>query len=235
MPVDRHRLQSPEENGLTTDRTPPPLAFQCLECDAPRPFTLVHEHSRYLEEPGIGEVYNYAVCTVCSAPMLLRQEDYGDGLGRHQQLYPVLRRQIRFAVPHTVLASYDEAVRCETVKAWMGCAVMVGRALEGICRDFDPATRSIQDGLRKMLEAGAISQEMHEWGDGLRVVRNVGAHATSDRVSAADARHALDFLQALIEILFDLRVRFAEWQEERARRVAGRRPRAISVAGETPA
>ena len=199
------------------------LAFQCPDCDAPRPFTLYHEHTRYVEEPGVAEEYSYVVCTVCGGPLLLIRQDYGDGFdGAHRRVYPSQARQIRFGVPHTVLASYNEAVSCESAKAWMASAVMVGRALEAICRDFDPSVRTINDGLAKMLQAGAISQEMHDWGDGLRVVRNVGAHATTDRVSATDARHALDFLQALLEILFDLRVRFAAWQEERARRAAGR-------------
>jgi Domain of unknown function (DUF4145) len=214
--------------------TPAVMAFRCPDCDAPRPFSLVHKHSRYLEEADLPEEYSYVVCRVCAAPMLLVRENYGEGFeGAHHQVYPSLRRQIRFSVPLGVSNSYEEAVKCEGAKAWMGTVVMVGRALEAICKDFDPSVKSIQDGLRKMLQAGAISQEMYDWGDGLRVVRNVGAHATTERVSPTDARHSLDFLQALIEILFDLRVRFAEWQDERAKRAAAKAARRASI-GPTP-
>jgi hypothetical protein len=184
---------------------------------------------QYIEEVGDPVEYTYTSCPRCSSPILLsRAYDYDEGgsfRGAYRREYPPLGRRIGFATPIAVRNAYDEAVRCEDAKAWMAVAVMVGRALEAICRDFDDTSTSIADGLRKMLDAGAISQELYEWGDGLRLVRNEGAHATQVRVSRKDATFALDFLQALIEILFDLRERFEIWRQDRAERAARRTAR----------
>jgi hypothetical protein len=202
------------------------LAYDCPDCDRPRAFVVVHRHARYTDEMDLPEEYTYAVCPSCSAAIVLTREHDGRSFddSRYVRQFPAMKRRLAFAVPRVVRNSYDEAVQCEEAKAWTATAVMVGRALEAICGEFDPSSRSIHDGLQKMLAAGAISQELKDWGDGLRIVRNEGAHA-GERVAAVDAQYALDFLQALIEILFDLRERFADWQEDRAERIAARQAR----------
>jgi hypothetical protein len=159
--------------------------------------------------------------------MLFRRDyDYADQTfdGPYAREFPPETRRIGFAVPSHVLSSYNEATRCEAAGTWTAAAVMVGRALEAVCRDFDPEARGIHDGLRRMFNAGAISQELRDWGDGLRLVRNEGAHP-GERVVPGDAKFSLDFLQALLEILYDLRPRFEAWQEDRARRAAARAAR----------
>jgi hypothetical protein len=211
------------------------LAFHCPECEVPRVFRIAHRHTRWAEHMDYPEEYTYAICPSCGGAVVLVRDNFGDGFeeSSYQREYPSLKRRIGFTVPSVVRHSYDEAVQCEQAKAWTAAAVMVGRALEAICTEFDPSSRSIHDGLQKMLAAGAISQELHDWGDGLRVVRNQGAHATGDRVSATDATYALDFLQALIEIVFDLRARFAEWQDVRAKRLAAKVPKVVTAGTST--
>lgn len=216
---------------------PEVLAYTCPECDAPQVFRIAHRHVQYTSNMDMPEEYTYAVCPECAGPVVLVRENYGNGFDEtgYSRAYPALNRRLSFDVPKSVRHSYDEAVRCEQSKAWTAEAVMVGRALEAICTDFDPSVRSIHDGLQRMLAAGAISQELHDWGDGLRLVRNEGAHAGPERISANDAKVALDFLQALIEILFDLRARFAEWQQDRAARAATRKARSGKAAKQTKA
>ena len=198
-------------------------------------FRVASRHTRWDGESD-PEEFTYAVCSGCSLPLLLRREFDEESnafeTSRYVLEFPFDARRITFAVPRHVRHSYDEAVRCEEATAWTAVATMAGRALEAICLDFDPSSRSIHDGLKKMLDAGAISEELRTWGDGLRIVRNEGAHA-GDRVSARDARYALDFLQALMEIIYDLRVRFDEWQQERAARAAARANRRSAAATPT--
>ena len=163
------------------------------------------------------EEFTYLVCARCQRPMVLTRNDYGGGFeeDEYYRAYPALQRQISFALPEGVRRAYDEAVKTEQAKAWMATAVMAGQALEAVCKDYDSTIRTISDGLRKLLAAGVISQELFEWGNGLRVVRNRGAHATSRPVNADDARFALDFLQALLEIVYYLRRQFEVWKERR--------------------
>jgi len=66
-----------------------------------------------------------------------------------------------------------------------------------------------------MYSKGLISQELLDWANELRVLRNLGAHATNERIDVLDATGALDFLQAILEILYDLRPKFEEFKRRR--------------------
>jgi hypothetical protein len=197
-------------------------AWTCSDCGKARVFQIIHVHDRFERNAEFPEEFTYAVCNSCSSPLVLSRDDYGGGFDEdaYGQLYPPRKRLISYGVPHRVRGSYDEAVRCEEAGAWTAVGAMVGRALEAVCKDFDPNVTTIDGGLRTMLANGVISQELYDWSNGLRVVRNASAHASTERTTAEDARTALDFLQALLSILYDLRVRFEEWQDARAKRAA---------------
>jgi hypothetical protein len=99
----------------------------------------------------------------------------------------------------------------------MACVVLVGRTLEGVAKEFDASATSVFQGLRYMHGKGLISQELLDWANELRVLRNLGAHATTKRIDSLDARDALDFLQAILEILYSLRPKFEELKQRRAK------------------
>jgi hypothetical protein len=196
---------------------PRQLAFDCPQCDGPQMFDVRNVHKSRGED-GLWEEFTYGVCTRCQRPVVLTRYNFGGGFDEDQyyRAYPALQRQIAFAIPEGVRRAYDEAVKTEQAKAWMATAVMAGQALEAVCKDYDHSIRTISDGMQKLLGAGVISQELFEWGNGLRVVRNRGAHVTSRPVTADDARFAMDFLQALLEILYSLRRQFGVWKDQRS-------------------
>jgi hypothetical protein len=201
---------------------PRTLGQECATCARPEVFEVRSVHARWGGEDSPPEEFTYVTCRGCKSPQILLREDYGDGFDAdsYATVYPPQSRTIRFYMPRLVRQAYDEAVKCEHASAWTATGAMVGRALEAVCKDYYPDARTIDSGLRRMLDAGVISQELHDWGQSLRVVRNMSAHATPEKVTKEDARYSLDFLQALLEILFDLRVRFQEWQDLRAQRAA---------------
>jgi hypothetical protein len=131
-------------------------------------------------------------------------------------VYPPQHRHLEYEVPRMVRESYQDAVGCELGETWLACAAMVGRTLEAVCKDFDPKTKGIYDSLKSMLAKGVISRELFEWSDELRALRNLAAHASDKPIGALDAKGALDFLQAILEIMYDLRPRFAQFKKQRA-------------------
>jgi hypothetical protein len=54
---------------------------------------------------------------------------------------------------------------------------------------------------------------LFEWGNALRKHRNLGAHATTERVSRDDARDLLDFSIAICEYVFVLNEKFQRFVE----------------------
>ncbi len=58
------------------------------------------------------------------------------------------------------------------------------------------------------------------WGDELRKVRNLAAHASAERVAQEDARDVLDFVHAITDYIFVLSRRF-EWFMKRKEKAKG--------------
>lgn len=161
-------------------------------------------------------------CTECKQPVLVQKSfgpyDPNESSGEYYTLYPkdkVGARELLFDVPQLISVSYDEAVKCEKSQAWNACVVMVGRALEGAAKDYDSTVKSIAAGITKMHDAGVISDELFDWANELRLLRNIGAHASEEDVRESDAREALDFLQAILETIYHLRPMFAKRQDKR--------------------
>jgi hypothetical protein len=194
------------------EKSPVQIVEICHSCEQPR--SLIVDMIQRIPEEGPPEEYTFVHCSKCAKPAVFYREDVGDGFERdsYYRVYPAQERHIGYALPAMVREAYEEAVRCELSRTRMACAVMVGRTLEAVCKQFDPSARGIFDGLRSMHSKGVISQELLDWANELRTLRNLGAHATSERIDASDVTGALDFLQAILEILYDLRPKFENFR-----------------------
>ena len=149
---------------------------------------------------------------------MFAREDTGDGFehGSYYRLWPPQSRHLGFALAEIVRQSYQEVARCETAKAYVAAVVMVRRALEAITKEHEPTARTLRAGLKAMLSRGLVSQEISDWGHELRVIGNLGAHATKESINRLDAVEAIDFLQAILEILYDLRPKFERMHARRS-------------------
>ncbi|MDO9107219.1 MAG: DUF4145 domain-containing protein [Methylovulum sp.] len=74
-----------------------------------------------------------------------------------------------------------------------------------ICRDY-----------QELREKSLIDDRLFEWGEALRMHRNIGAHATSTKISKDDARDLLNFTQAICEYIFVLTEKFNKFKERTA-------------------
>jgi hypothetical protein len=196
------------------------MIYTCDNCEKHTNFVPIQVH--LLPDAGPPEEYTFARCEVCDRPALFLREDIGIGFENddYYRMFPAHDRHIGFALPKVVRTSYEEAVRCENSKSWIACVTMVGRTLEAVTKAYDPTQRTMFAGLQAMYKNGAISQEIHEWANELRVIRNYGAHASDEPIDRQDASEALDFLQAILELLYYMRPKFQQMQARRAKPVA---------------
>lgn len=196
-----------------------PLIYYCEHCEKHVNFHPLQMH--VLPDEGPPEEYTFAKCDACNRPAVFFREDMGDGFesDSYYRMFPPHERHLGFLLPKVVLTSYEEAVRCEGAKSWIACVTMVGRTLEAVIKDYDPKLKTMFVGLQAMHKAGALSQEIFDWSNELRVVRNFGAHATDEPISQQDAKEALDFLQAILELFYYMRPKF---QQMKARRAAAK-------------
>lgn len=188
------------------------LVMHCHFCEQSRSFVVLSVHE--LQDEGLPEEYTFARCSECNRPSVLYREDTGDGFENdsYYRLYPPQARHLGFELPGIVRDSYEEAVRCEAARTSTACVVMIGRTSAAVCKEFDSSARNIHKGLESMYKRGLISEEILNWSNELRVLRNLGAHASNQRIDRSDAQGALDFLQAILEILYDLRPKFEKFR-----------------------
>jgi hypothetical protein len=207
----------PKRTQKSENRSPAHIVAVCYWCGQPQ--TLIVDKVHQLPDDGPPTEYTFAHCASCAKPAVFVREDMGDGFDKdnYYRVYPAQERHIGYSLPDIVRQSYEEAVRCESAKTWTACVVMVGRTLEAVGKEFESSTRSVFEGLKSMHSKGLISQELLDWANELRVLRNLGAHATNERVDYFDATGALDFLQAILEILYDLRPKFEKFKQRHAK------------------
>lgn len=151
-------------------------------------------------------------CDRCFEPTLQVREDFGGGFADDNPVivYPVPPR-LSPSVPAGLRREWDEAQICFRAKAYAACVVMVRRTLEGTCADQGVKARSLAQGLQRLAANGLIDETLARWADALRIVGNKGAHYTGEPVAREDAEDALAFAEALLDHLYVLRQRFAQF------------------------
>lgn len=186
------------------------LIYHCEQCEDKKSYKTITTFTNPDEGPECE--YTFAFCETCNYPSLFIREDDGTENGfdsdNYYKIYPSNERHFGSQLPTLIRTSYEDAVKCEIEKIPTACVVMVGRTLEAICKEHVPNSPSIFKGLEEMKRQGIISEEIFNWAQNLRVLRNAGAHATNVDITNQESTEALDFLQAIMEILYHLRPRF---------------------------
>lgn len=160
-------------------------------------------------------------CPACGSALLGVSELYQCGLEEWEwdnadRCWPPSDDSVDFEIPQIARLSLLEAKLCFKARAYSACAVMCGRSLEGLCKDHDARVRNLATGLKIMKESGAIDSRLFNWGEALRKHRNLGAHASTEKVSKEDARDLLDFCIAICEYIYVLSAKFDKFQERQS-------------------
>jgi len=195
------------------------MLIDCPHCKARVDATV---HGERIADNTGPEAFPYKVavleCVRCHQTLVGFKEqvihpDHGEVWTTTERLWPEPKRLISGAVPSIVRISLEEADRCFNAGAYSACAVMCGRALEGVCVHFN--FKNLHNGLKDLRDAKIIDERLFTWGDELRKVRNLGAHPSKEKVSRDDARDVLNFIHAICDYVFVLSRRFENFMSRR--------------------
>src|SRR5215218_3602924 len=200
-------------------------AFICPHCERPaaahiRGTAVWHGYSANGEPVNPPVEYALLQCQRCGDASVQAREQYLGMTFEDDEpvlVYPAPRR-LSDIIPDPLRREWEEARRCFDAKAFTACVVMVRRTLEGTCQDPGVQRRTLAQGLRELRDQGLIDDTLAEWANTMRVVGNEGAHYTGRAVAREDAEDALSFAEALLDHLYVLRKRFAEFQARLAAR-----------------
>ena len=155
-------------------------------------------------------------CPGCENSLLAGQECYHGEWTSAWRMWPRPKRLLGWSIPNIVNVSLEEADRCYNAGAYTACAVMCGRALEGVCVNYKTKNSNLAAGLKDLRDNEVIDKRLYTWGEELRKVRNLGAHASEDKVTEKDASDLLDFLHAICEYVFVLNKKFDDFMARRS-------------------
>lgn len=167
-------------------------------------------------------------CPVCGSALLGSQEMFQVDFDKYdwsdtKRLWPQPEKLINWDLPDLVRTSLDEANKCYKAKAYSACAVMCGRILEGICKEFGIKNKLLGRGLKELLDKQIIDKKIYEWGQQLRKHRNIGAHASEQKISPEDAKDLVEFANAICEYVFVLTAKFEKFmnRQEKKNKLSG--------------
>jgi hypothetical protein len=138
-------------------------------------------------------------------------------------------------IPYVVESSLMEAYRCLQVNASTAACVMMGRALEAVCRDIlqpgsvrsrvhrakkkeekNAASRRpimLAEGIKRLKERKVIDERLFRWSQELKAFRNLAAHPVDTSISRQDAEDLQTFVYAIVEYIYDLTDRYEEFNQ----------------------
>jgi hypothetical protein len=119
--------------------------------------------------------------------------------------------------PGEVRRGWQQAHKSLRHESWDAAAVMARGALQTALREQGAKGTNLKEEIADLAGRGVLPPLMCEWADEVRLLGNNAAHAGSetDGVSGIDARDVVQFLDYLLEYLYNLPKAIAEYRERR--------------------
>ena len=92
-------------------------------------------------------------------------------------------------------------------------AVQIRRALEALCEDRGAKNGTLQNMLNELSTKGEIPSTLIEATDLLRLIGNIGAHASEDSVKPWQVRTLDEFFRAIVEYVYIAPSKIKEFRE----------------------
>lgn len=156
--------------------------------------------------------YFVAVCETCSevliyqAYMAFEETDFREA----KLVWPKVALDV--SVPEGVARIYEEAARIKAI-APNAFAVQIRRALEALCKDRGAKAGALARQLQELSDRGEIPKTLPEASEVLRLIGNVGAHASDTDVHPLQAAAIDSFFKAIVEYVYVSPRRIYEFKE----------------------
>jgi hypothetical protein len=181
----------------------------------------------------VGERIYIGKCPSCTLSLVGRAEQTSfenydgseaDAFGDVVRVYPNPPKALTsIRIPRALQQSLIEADKSLQVGANIAACVMLGRALEALCRDvLTPKSGGVSKpgkpvmlgkGIRELKERKIIDDRLYDWSLSLQAVRNLAAHPEDITVSRQDAEDLQAFVYGITEYVYDLTDRYNEFKQ----------------------
>lgn len=152
-----------------------------------------------------GWVYQLLHCPACQQVMLRRyywhegMYDPEEGV-EFETLFPADNRK-PLGLPEHISRALEAAHKVKNIDA-NSFAVLLGRVLEMVCEDRDAEGDTLHKQLADLAKKNEIPEKLVGVADGLRHLRNVGAHASIGELTENEIPILDDLARAVIEYVY---------------------------------
>jgi hypothetical protein len=187
-------------------------AIKCGHCGNVSPMKIGAHYScvkEYFDEESDifwkeGSVYYILECPTCDKISVTTYycderfpEDWEES---HQLLYPI-DDQIPVGLPPTIKVAYEAALKVRPIDP-NAYGVLVGRVLEMVCVDRNARATDLNSRLEDLAAKGEIASKLVGVVNGLRNLRNVGAHAFLGDLTADEGPILTNLVKAVLEYVY---------------------------------
>jgi hypothetical protein len=197
-----------------TENTPAFTAMRkCEHCENKAPMLIATIYSQVdAHEEDVGQfghhweegyVHELLECPACKG-VILRRYYYHDQMDweaeEHQTLYPVAQG-LMDGLPQSVERAYESARRVRNVDP-NAFGVLLGRVLDGVCKDRGAEGDSLYKRLEFLATRGDIPSNLVVVAHSLRQLRNVGAHGDLGELTPKEIPLLEDLTRAILEYVY---------------------------------
>lgn len=198
------------------------MIIECPYCEANVDGKVLGEHLNHGSyDCPVAYKVSLLECPSCNATLVGCQDEDENPYSKQRfhskvtRMWPEPKKYFDWQLPTIVRESLTEADKCYKAKAYIACAVMCGRALEGICKEHKTKSKTLAGGLKELLKKNIIDDKIYQWSEMLREHRNIGAHATTEDITKDDAENLLEFTKAICDYVFVLTRKFEDFMAKK--------------------
>ena len=152
-----------------------------------------------------GEIFYILDCLSCGKVMLMRKPYFEPFEGDENEpepeiLFPI-DDKLPIGLPDRIKKAYEAALKVRNVDA-NAFGVLVGRILEMICENRKARGRDLHAKLTDLASRGEIPNNLVGVANGLKNLRNVGAHAALGDLTDEEIPILSSLLRAILEYVY---------------------------------
>jgi hypothetical protein len=174
----------------------------------------------HVDAPRLGSpprYWSFLTCPRCGGPVVLETTSPQSGIHEIYNTIPDTAAAVDVHhLPADVERYYRDAIRVLEAGVPDAAAVQLRKTLEAAAAHHKVTTGTLVERIRKLIEAGLITTDFAKVLDHVRVVGNVGAHASDEHVDEEAARRALRFTTQVLRNLFEIPEELRAIDEEAA-------------------
>jgi hypothetical protein len=159
--------------------------------------------------------YTLGICSTCQDVLLFGSYDDNElieDLNSHQLLYPY-QKILPQCVPEQLRQSYAEAKKVIKISP-IAFTVLIRRSMEFVCLDQKAKGRSLNEKLSYLVKNEVIPKTLADMTTVLRLLGNIGAHATTILIDLQDVQIIDDFFNAIIEYVYIAPYKLLSYQDK---------------------